>query len=145
MLAFTIRRRLAAAVAVVVVAMAPAAAPAATKNGITPSTPKLDARVPIGETVTFTGRVRGAGTIFVHVCKSPRKSEREGTICTRAAIGQAKKADGRFTYTQRVFDFPDYWLNRRGTYYWQAHRILCRSGDTRDCRQEGPVVRFRIR
>jgi hypothetical protein len=28
-----------------------------------------------------------------------------------------------------------------GTYHWQAYRIHCAG---RDCRQEGPVVRFRV-
>ena len=138
-------RRLAAAAMVVALAAVPATALAATRNGITPTTPKAGARVPEGKSVTFKGRVRGAGPVFVHVCKSAKRSQKEGTICTRAAIGEARKRGGRFTYVQKVFAFDEYWLNTPGTYYWQAHRIACEDGDTRDCRQEGPVVRFRVR
>ena len=38
-------------------------------------------------------------------------------------------------------DFPGFWLNRPGTYHWQAYRLACVGGD---CRAEGPIVRFRV-
>lgn len=138
-------RRLTAAAVVGALALAPASALAATKNGVTPTTPKAGASVPRGKAVTFKGRVRGPGSVFIHVCKSSRKSAKEGVICTKATIGQAKKRSGAFSYTQKVFAFDEYWLNTPGTYYWQAHRIACESGNTTDCRQEGPVVKFRVR
>jgi len=141
----SIRRRVAAVAAVTALVAAPAYALAASKNGVTPTSPKSGASVPRGKAVTFKGRVEGPGTIFVHVCKSAKKSEKEGVICTKQAIGRAKKKGGRFSYRQKVFAFDAYWLNRPGTYYWQAHRILCENGDTSDCRQEGPVVRFKVR
>jgi len=124
---------------------APAYALAASRNGVTPTSPKAGATVSKGKAVTFKGRVKGSGTIFVHVCKSAKRSKKEGVICTKQAIGRARRKDGTFSYRQKVFAFDAYWLNRPGTYYWQAHRILCENGDTRDCRQEGPVVRFRVR
>lgn len=139
-----LRRVVAAGAAAAVVAV-PSSAGAATKNAITPTSPQAGAAVAKGKPLTFRGRVRGSGRVFVHVCTSPRTSRRDGTICTRAAFGQATRRSGRFSFTQRVFDFPEFFLNRPGTYYWQAHRILCRRGDTVDCRQEGPVVRFRVR
>jgi len=141
----SIRRRLAATAAVTALVAAPAYALAASKNGVTPTSPKAGATIPKGEAATFKGRVKGAGPVFVHVCKSAKKSEKEGVICTKPAIGKATKKDGGFSYRQKVFAFDAYWLNRPGTYYWQAHRILCENGDTRDCRQEGPVVRFKVR
>ncbi len=141
----TPHRRLVLVAVVGALTLAPAAAPAATRNGVTPTSPKPGAAVPKGKSVTFKGRVRGPGPIFVHVCKSARKSKKEGTICKTATIGQARKKGGRFSYRQKVFSFAEYWLNRPGTYYWQAYRIACENGNTSDCRQEGPVVRFRVR
>ena len=138
------RRTLVVAVVVALVAV-PAYALAATKNGVTPISPKAGAVVPKGKSVTFKGRLRGSGLIFVHVCTSAKRSKRDGTICKRATIGQARKKGSRFSYRQKAFAFGEYWLNTPGTYYWQAYRIACENGDTSDCKQEGPVVRFRVR
>ncbi len=137
-------RRLALVAVAVALAVAPASAPAATMNGVTPTSRQPGAVVPKGKSVTFKGRFRGPGPIFVHVCKSARKA-RDGTICRKATIGQARRTGGRFSYRQKAFSFAAYWLNRPGTYYWQAYRIACENGNTSDCRQEGPVVRFRVR
>ena len=84
----------------------------------------------------------GAG-VFMHVCKSNKK-DKEGMICKKATILQAKKRNGVFEAKQTFYDFPAFWLNNPGTYYWQAYRIECRSGCS-DCKQEGPVVRFKVK
>ena len=119
-------------------------AAAATKNGITPLGPKAGASVPAGKAATFRMRVTDPGAgVFMHVCKSPKK-DREGMICKKATILQAKKRNGVFQAKQKFFDFPAFWLNNPGTYYWQAYRIECRSGSS-DCKQEGPVVRFKVK
>ena len=118
----------------------PASASAATKNGITPLAPKAGKSVPAGKSPTFKVRAKGPGTVWVHVCKS-KKKDRNGVICHKASIGQAKKKSGSFRYKPQFFDFPGFWLNTPGRYYWQAHRISC-SGS--DCRQEGPIVRFKV-
>jgi hypothetical protein len=118
-------------------------ASAATKNGITPLAPKAGTSVPSGQAATFRMRVSDPGSgVFVHVCKSNRKN-REGMICKKATLLQAKKRKGVFVAKQTFFDFPAFWLNNPGTYYWQAYRIECRSGSS-DCKQEGPVVRFKV-
>lgn len=135
-----------AALALAAALAAPGTAMAATSlHGITPTSPAAGASVPRGKSVTFNGRVHGAGPVFVHVCKSARRSQKEGVICHSEAIGKAIKRDGRFTYRQKVFAFDAYWLNRPGTYYWQAYRIACEGQNTKDCRQEGPVVKLRVR
>ena len=120
----------------------PTAAVAATKNGITPTSPKAGRSIPAGERPTMKGRVSGAGQVYVHVCKS-RKKDADGLICSDEAIKKAKKRGGRFSVRLPFFDFPEFWLNSRGTYYWQAHRIACNAAIT-DCRQEGPIVKFRV-
>ena len=64
-------------------------------------------------------------------------------ICTKEAIGRAKKKGGTYKFKAPFFDFPEFWLNSPGTYYWQAHRIAC-EGNLSDCRQEGPIVKFKV-
>jgi len=119
-------------------------ASAATKNGITPLAPKAGTSVPAGKAATFRMRVSDPGAgVFLHVCKS-NKRDKEGMICKKATILQAKKRNGAFQAKQRFFDFPEFWLNNPGTYYWQAYRIEC-TGSSSDCKQEGPVVRFRVK
>jgi hypothetical protein len=119
-------------------------AAAATKNGITPLAPKAGTSVPAGKAATFRMRVSDPGAgVFMHVCKS-NKRDKQGMICKKATILQAKKKKGVFVAKQTFFDFPAFWLNNPGTYYWQAYRIECRSGSS-DCKQEGPVVRFKVK
>ena len=116
---------------------------ASEKNGITPVAPKAGSSVPEGRSPTFRMKVEGPGTVWVHVCKRARKRP-DGTICSSTSIGEAHTRGGEFRYRPRFFDYATFWLNVPGTYYWQAHRIDC-AGGTEDCRQEGPVVRFRVR
>jgi hypothetical protein len=120
----------------------PPSASAATKNGITPLAPKAGKSVPAGKRPTFKIRAKGPGQVWVHVCKS-KKKDKTGLICTKEAIGRAKKKSGVFKFKAPFFDFPEFWLNSPGTYYWQAHRISC-EGNLSDCRQEGPIVKFKV-
>jgi hypothetical protein len=119
-------------------------AAAATKNGITPLAPKAGTSVPSGKAAKFRMRVNDPGAgVFVHVCKS-KKKDKQGMICRKATILQAKKRKGAFEAKQTFYDFPAFWLNNPGTYYWQAYRIEC-SGGSSDCKKEGPVVRFKVK
>ena len=121
---------------------APAAASAATKHGITPLAPKAGSSVPAGKSPTFKMRVKGSGQVWVHVCKNKRKNA-DGVICNKnpEAIGRARKRGSIYRFKPQFFDFPEFWLNSPGTYYWQAFRIDCEGSD---CNQEGPVVKFRV-
>ena len=119
----------------------PSSAAAATKNGITPLAPKAGTSVPAGKSPTFKMRVKGKGQVYVHVCKSKKKAK-DGRICNKADIGRARKKGGSFRYTPKFFDFPAFWLNSPGTYYWQAFRIQCTGSS--DCYLEGPIVKFRV-
>lgn len=120
-----------------------AVAVAATRNGVTPVSPgDVVAR---GKSSTFSVRARGGGEVFVHVCSSRRRRS-DGLICSREAAGRARRGSGgTHTFRARVYDYPDHWLNRPGTYYWQAHRIRCERRRTTDCRQEGPVQEVEVR
>jgi hypothetical protein len=134
------RRLIAAAATAAVALLAPAALAA---GGITPVSPKRGDTIPAGQAAKFKLDYRGKGPIYVHVCKSPRK-DGDGLICDDESIGRArKKTSTRAVYRARFFDFPEFWLNNPGTYYWQAHRISCENG-LDDCRIEGPVVKFKV-
>ena len=123
----------------------PSAASAATKNGITPTSPKAGKTVPAGERPTLKGRVNAPGQMFVHVCKN-RKKNKDGIICPNAskaeAIQNVKRKNGRFSVKMKFFDFPEFWLNAAGTYYWQVFRIDCTGGS--DCSKEGPIVKIKV-
>jgi hypothetical protein len=122
----------------------PSAASAATKNGVTPLSPKAGSSIPVGKRPVMKMRIKGSGQVYVHVCKS-KKKDSDGLICFKESIGRAKKKGGTYRYKPKFFDFPAFWLNSPGTYYWQAHRIACEGGNTSDCRQEGPIVKFKVR
>jgi hypothetical protein len=114
------------------------AAPAPAASGIHPLGPKGD--VAKGEVPTFRMRVFGKGAVYVHVCRSAKRTN--GAICDRETTGRATRGRGGvYTFRPRRFDFPAYFANRSGVYFWQAVRIACQGGD---CRQEGPVVGFRV-
>jgi hypothetical protein len=130
--------------AVVAAALALAAvALAATKHGITPQAPAAGSTVPQGASPTFKMKVKGKGTVWVYVCKS-RKRDDKGLICSDEMIEKARRTSaGRFQVKPKFYDYPSFWLNTPGTYYWQAHRIHCDNG-TDDCSQEGPIVKFKV-
>jgi hypothetical protein len=120
-------------------------ASATTKNGITPTSPKAGKTIAVGTRPTLKGRVSGPGSMYVHVCKNKRKNA-DGIICDSAAKAEAiqkvKRKNGRFSVKMTFFDFPEFWLNSPGTYYWQVFRIQCTGGS--DCSKEGPIVKIKV-
>jgi hypothetical protein len=139
-----VARTLALTIALVTSLAVAGSATAATKHGITPLAPKAGTSVPSGKGVTFRMNVADPGSgVFVRVCKS-KKRNAKGLICKKATFLTARKRKGKWEAKQQFFDFPAFWLNNPGTYYWQASAIDCING-TRDCEQEGPVVRFKVK
>jgi len=129
----------------------PTVAFGATKHGITPKSPKAGSTVPVGSTPTYKGKFKGKGPIYVLICASKKKNKdgvichnSDGTLRSEADIGKAKKKGKRFSYKPKFFDFPAFYLNTPGTYYWQAYRISCERGNIKDCLQEGPIVKFKV-
>jgi len=137
------QRRSIAVLAVVATSVIAPVALAATKNGITPVAPKAGSTQPVGKSPTFKAKVSGEGTVWLHVCKSAKKNK-NGVICHTAVLAQMKKRSGTFRVKPEHFDFPAFWDNNAGTYYWQAHRIACEGGDLSDCQKEGPVEKFKL-
>ena len=128
------------AVAVLTGVVALAGGAGAAVRGITPIAPVAGATVPAGKAPIFRMRARGRGQVWVHVCRTDRKGP-AGVICGRLAVGKATRRGDEYEFKPRFYDFPGYWLNRKGTYFWQAFRIAC---NKQDCRQEGKVVRFKV-
>src|SRR3954452_6928246 len=121
-------RTLAAGVLVTGALVVAPSAQAATLHGITPLSPKSGATVPAGQSPTFKMRAKGPGQVWVHVCTS-KKKDSEGVICSESSIGRAKKTGSTYSYKPKFFDFPEFWLNTPGTYYWQVYRISCEGSD----------------
>ena len=137
------RRLLALTTGAAIVVGATPVALAATKNGVTPVSPKAGGTVAAGKAAIFKLRKNGPGQVYVHVCKKAKK-DRKGVICNKEAIFRAFKKKGTlYQGKAKFFDYDAFWLNNPGTYYWQAHRISC-EGNLNDCLQEGPVVRFKV-
>jgi hypothetical protein len=130
------------ALAVLLTLACSSVAVAASKHGITPKSPKKGATVATGSRPTFKGKFKGPGQIFVYVSKS-KKTDKDGLIGDDAMIQKAHKKGSTFKVKAKFFDFPAFWLNSPGTYYWQAHRINC-GEDGDDCQQEGPIVKFKV-
>ncbi|MEA2295603.1 MAG: hypothetical protein QOE86_3242 [Solirubrobacteraceae bacterium] len=117
---------------------------AATSHGITPLAPKAGVTVPAGKSPTFKVKVTGKGTVWVQVCKSPRR-DKTGLICDKLMIEKAHRTSTtRYQVRPKFYNYPGFWLNSPGTYYWQAHRIACEGGNTKDCNQEGPIVKIKV-
>ena len=66
----------------------------------------------------------------------------DGVICSEESIGRAKKKGGTYQYKPKFFDFPEFWLNSPGTYYWQAHRIRARRRERLPA--GGGIVKFKV-
>ncbi len=122
-----------------------AAFAAASKHGVTPTAPKRGATVPVASRPIFKGKVDGPGRVFVYVSKS-RKTNAKGVLVpgVNAMSQEAKRTGGTFKTKAKFFNYPKFWLNSPGTYYWQAHRIACEGGNQSDCLQEGPIVKFKV-
>src|SRR5919109_4022012 len=82
-----------------------------------PAVAASGATVAAGQSPTFKMRVKGAGQVWVHVCKSKKKNA-DGVICSDESIGRARKKGGTYQYKPKFFDFPTFWLNSPCTYYW---------------------------
>jgi hypothetical protein len=136
------KTRLVSLLALLALLVAVPVAIAVSKNGITPTAPKKGAKVKVGTRPVFKGKVTGPGVVYVYVSKS-RKRNKDGLIGHKEMIQQAKVRKGRFSVKAAYYNYPSFWLNSPGTYFWQAHRINC--GENSDCNQEGPVVKFRVK
>jgi hypothetical protein len=142
-LSVVMRRRLLLPLLVLVLAAVAVPAFAATRNGVTPTSPKQGTQLSAGEAVTFAGRVSGSGSVWIRVCKSGKRNA-AGLICAGGLQTRAKRDGSRWRVTPTVYDFPGYWANTPGRWYWQAHRVFCDTSG-RNCAKAGPVQTVRVR
>jgi hypothetical protein len=113
-----------------------------------PVSPARNATVPKRTPITFTVRdsfFPGPGrTVWVIVSDSKRV-RKDGTLRKHLDFGQARRVrrgSRTFRYKAKFFDFPAFYMNRPGKYYWQPYRIDCRHQS--DCRVQGRIRTFFI-
>jgi len=76
------------------------------------------------------------------VAGSAAATTKNGITPVAPKAGTSVPAGKSPTFTPKFYDYPAFWLNRPGRYFWQAFRIDC---NAQDCEQEGPIVRFRVK
>ena len=123
----------------------PTVALGATKHGITPTSPKAGATIPVGKRPTIKGKVKGQGQVYVHVCKS-KKKDKDGLICHDGGHPEGQEEERQVQRTSRSSSTsPSSGSTRRAptTGRRTASRAIVGS-DLSDCRQEGPIVKFKV-
>ncbi len=100
-----------------------------------------------GGKLTFKAKLDPASEasgVFVLVSKS-KKTGADGLISDGMYMRTMQLSGGSYTNTVEKYPALTSWfLNRPGTYYWQAYAIDCSDG-TDDCNIESRVRRFRIK
>lgn len=115
-------------------------------KGPSPRSPKNNKSYKKGTRFTFQVKSTGSGAVFLKVSKS-KKRGKDGTLRSDVYFRKmARKKGTKTIYRKKAESYPaldDYFLNRRGKYYWQAYRINCSA--QKDCNVEGRIRSFRIR
>jgi hypothetical protein len=55
-----------------------------------------------------------------------------------------RRKHGTWTYTPPNYDYPSWFMVRRGTYYWQAFHIDCGMNTPRSCHIASRIHRFHV-
>ncbi len=99
--------------------------------GVAAGAPSNGTTVSKGSRPTFKVRVKEPGGVFavyLRVSRSPGKIS-GGLIRYERFIGKmTRKSAGVYEVTPdraKKYTYPTYWLNRPGTYRWQAYLIYC--------------------
>jgi hypothetical protein len=82
--------------------------------------------------------------LWLHISRSPA-TDAKGTIGSDVWLeSMTGSLAGPDLYDARppFFDYPQFWMNQPGTYYWQVHRISYANGA--DGAVEGPVRSFTL-
>jgi hypothetical protein len=114
-------------------------------TNVAPSSGKsLPRGVPFTFKVHLDPNSSGSG-VFLNVSKS-KKVKDDGTLANSIYFRSMKQgSNGQWTKkVERYKALTSHFLNRKGTYYWQAYVIDCSEG-TDDCNVEGPIGKFKIK
>ena len=135
--------RLVAAVLVAGFALLTAAV-AHAANGITVVSPKAGVE---GQD-RLAPDVQGQGRRRRHRLRPRLQVQEEGRrrrdLQQGARSARPRSKGGTASLKPPIYNYPAFWLNSPGTYYWQAYRINCEGDDLDDCQQEGPIVKFKV-
>lgn len=105
-----------------------------TRDDLTPPTllePVAGQAIQAGTHVVFRIRTHpGDGYLWLKVSRSPTPVESCGVIGFDADIERFTATSDASVYEARpsYFSYADFWMNKVGTYYWQAYRIEYGSG-----------------
>jgi hypothetical protein len=113
--------------------------------GPVPIAPSAGKAIKRGVPFSFKVRVDSDAPtgVFVKVSKS-QQVDADGTLANDVYFREMKLSGAYFAKkVERYASLTDHFLNRPGTYYWQAYAIDCSDG-TDDCSVEGPIRKFRI-
>jgi hypothetical protein len=134
-------RTLAAATALV---LSTFGAIAGAAGGPAPLAPTDGKTLTAGTPFTFKVKSSPSGAVFFKVSTSKKKNAK-GTLKTEVYFRKMIRKSGGI-HTKKTETYPaldDYFLNKPGTYYWQAYRIDCAAQS--DCEVEGRIRSFKIR
>lgn len=77
---------------------------------------------------------RRPSAVFVIVSKSPSR-DRYGVLVRPVYLAQMARSGTTFRATPKRRTYPEYWLRKSGTYYWQSYIVRCEPGE-KDCFRE---------
>lgn len=119
------------------------AAPALAE-GPTPLSPTAGKTLKARSPFTFKVRDDAEGAVFIAVSKS-RAVRADGTLKDQSTWFRKMGGNSgvRTKKVERYAALSSHFLNRPGTWYWQAWRIDC--AEQEDCNVEGPVRKFRLK
>ena len=139
-------RRLLVTTTLAVAVLAPGAAGAASPTQISP---RSGALLALGSQPSFKVRDGSAAArrygVFIRISTSKRR--RANGDLRSTSIGTFAKMRRRasvFSYTPKDYSFPTWFMARAGTYYWQAYRIDCSTGNS-SCHVHTRIRSFRVR
>ena len=101
------------------------AGPALAASGITPLSPKSGATVPAGKSPDLQDARQGRGPGLGPRLQVQEEEHRRRDLQRRVDRPGQEEGQHLHQYKPKFFNFPEFWLNSPGTYYWQAHRIQC--------------------
>jgi hypothetical protein len=109
--------------------------------------PSAGATLTASSPPTFKVRDRGHafhGNVWIEVSASKRR-DRHGDLKT-SPIGtfaqMKRRRHGVYTWVPPMFTFPEWFMVRPGTYYWEAFHVNC---DVAGCRVRSKIRSFVVR
>lgn len=146
------RRSFPIALAVLVAAALTLAAVAQAASGPSLLAPNKGKHFAVGAKITFKVRDRSANAhkYGVSLTVSAKRIVKHGELqmpgknVSGDFAGMKRRKHGLWVYTPPRYTFPTWYMQRRGTYYWQASHIDCRVGGPKSCHIVSRIRKFHV-